>query len=77
VLLRATALGAALRLGERLRKRVEELRVEVDGHPPLQVTVSIGAAALGPERKTADDLVGAADRALYAAKQAGRNRTAG
>ena len=78
VILRATALDQALLLGERLRRKVEELRIEHDGGgEPLQVTVSIGAAALTPGVGTADELVGAADRALYAAKQAGRNRVGG
>ncbi len=74
VLLRATGLEHALLLAERLRKRVDELRVEVDGGGALHVTVSIGAAALADGVHTAEELVGAADRALYAAKQAGRNR---
>ena len=68
---------ALLLLGERLRRKIEELRIEIDGGPPQQVTVSIGAAALNPGASTADALVGAADRALYAAKQAGRNRVSG
>ena len=78
VILRATALDQALLLGERLRRKVEELRIEHDGGgEPLRVTVSIGAAAVTPGVGTADELVGAADRALYAAKQAGRNRVGG
>ena len=77
VILRATGLDQALLLGERLRRKIEELRIEIDGGPPQQVTVSIGAAALNPGAGTADALVGAADRALYAAKQAGRNRVSG
>jgi diguanylate cyclase (GGDEF)-like protein len=40
----------------------------------LQVTVSIGVAAAVPARENLRDLVAAADEALYAAKQAGRNR---
>jgi PleD family two-component response regulator len=39
------------------------------------VTVSIGAASVLPDRQsTASLAVSAADRALYAAKQQGRNR---
>ena len=41
--------------------------------PTRPVTASIGAATLLPDMTTEDDLVSAADRALYAAKTAGRN----
>jgi diguanylate cyclase (GGDEF)-like protein len=42
--------------------------------PP--VTLSIGAASVGPGVTTPDELLHTADQVLYAAKQAGRNRTA-
>lgn len=38
------------------------------------VTISAGVAALTPEDKTLDELIERADRALYQAKEAGRNR---
>jgi diguanylate cyclase (GGDEF)-like protein len=42
-----------------------------------QVTVSIGVAAMRPERDSSHDLiVRIADRALYLAKEQGRNRHA-
>jgi diguanylate cyclase (GGDEF)-like protein len=41
---------------------------------PRTVTVSAGAAAFPEHGTTRDELVRAADQALYAAKQAGRNR---
>ncbi len=40
----------------------------------VAVTVSIGAAGVGPRRRSAAAVLGAADRALYRAKRAGRNR---
>jgi diguanylate cyclase (GGDEF)-like protein len=59
--------------------RVEELRAAVQHHPwhtltgDLPVTVSIGVAyGRHPDRPA--DVLGAADRNLYAAKRAGRNR---
>ncbi len=36
--------------------------------------MSIGVACLGESRRDLDDLIAAADAALYYAKQAGRNR---
>jgi diguanylate cyclase (GGDEF)-like protein len=41
--------------------------------PQGKLTVSVGMAAYRPEMKNADELVAAADRALYAAKAAGRD----
>lgn len=77
VLARATATDHGVVLAERLRKKIEELTVEVDGGATMSVTVSIGVAALSPpEISTATELVAAADRALYAAKAGGRNRVA-
>jgi diguanylate cyclase (GGDEF)-like protein len=40
----------------------------------LSVTASIGVASSGSERSSADEVVQAADKALYRAKAAGRNR---
>ena len=59
----------------------ERLRLAVAATPQgsdrtaVWVTISIGAATVGPDCKELSELVAAADRALYAAKQAGRNRT--
>jgi diguanylate cyclase (GGDEF)-like protein len=61
---------------ERLRRATEKLGVEFEGkHIPL--TVSIGVATY-PDACTTNaiDLLSAADRALYWAKDAGRNRIA-
>ncbi len=40
----------------------------------LCVTISIGAAAPSPEQRSTDQVMSAADQALYRAKQQGRNR---
>ena len=61
----------ALEVAEKIRK-VAEAPVVVGGHL-LRTTVSIGVALARPG-ETADDVVARADRAMYTAKQTGRNR---
>jgi two-component system cell cycle response regulator len=68
--------GARL-LAERWREQVESALFEVSNGDPLRVQVSIGVASYASSMKTPDDLVAAADAALYRAKQAGRNRVEG
>jgi diguanylate cyclase (GGDEF)-like protein len=64
----------ALAVAERIRAAVEDLAEPHDAAPRGRVTVSIGVAAGDPATGTApDDLLGAADACLYAAKAAGRN----
>ncbi len=65
------AAGAAI-LAERCRRVVEELRVEDQGRT-IRFTISIGVAERDPSMATREDLLHAADEALYAAKAAGRN----
>lgn len=55
---------------ERLRSAVEL------ANGPVPVTVSVGAAWAPAHGETRERLIGAADRALYEAKEAGRNRVA-
>ena len=63
--------GSALDVAERIRSRV---RVAF-GDIPEGVSVSIGVAAASGTGTSVHDLLGEADRALYAAKRAGRNRS--
>lgn len=58
-------------LGEKLRKNISDLTFDVD--PPLHVTASVGVARLEPAHDIAESIK-PADTAMYAAKQAGRNR---
>jgi diguanylate cyclase (GGDEF)-like protein len=75
VALPRTDAAGALRMAEDLRQAVEDLRIEVPGGDVLQITVSAGVATAPDSGTTPSELVAAADRALYAAKRAGKNRT--
>jgi diguanylate cyclase (GGDEF)-like protein len=62
-------------IAERLRQRVEEVRVPGPGGP-LAVTISLGVATFPRDADGQETLIRAADAALYEAKEAGRNRAA-
>jgi diguanylate cyclase (GGDEF)-like protein len=78
ILLPGTDAAEARQITERLREKISRIVTPVSGatsgDPPLQVTISIGVAALGSSRRDLDELLAAADHALYQAKEAGRNR---
>lgn len=57
---------------ERLRQMLALVMVP-SGVDELSLTVSLGLACRKPELSSLDHLLGEADRALYAAKQNGRN----
>lgn len=73
-----TPVGTAARLADRLRLAVENAVLAthiVEGNKKtLRITVSIGVAHLGENILDARALVHTADRAMYRAKQEGRNR---
>ena len=75
VILPATTSENARVIAEQARAAVEALRIP---HPQTfcgdRLTVSIGVATASGYSDTAAVLVAAADRALYHAKQLGRNR---
>lgn len=64
---------AALAYAERLRQGVANTPVDIDGKP-LSITVSIGIASLNASDVNVDSALIRADKALYSAKEAGRNR---
>jgi diguanylate cyclase (GGDEF)-like protein len=68
-----TALKGALLLAERIRSSVERKVLAATG-TPLHLTVSIGVAEKSATQANIDQLIKAADDALYRAKQHGRNR---
>ncbi len=75
ILLPQTTPEQALVMAERLRAGIADLPLDLSGRE-LRVTVSIGVAGLA-EGADGAALVNAADRAMYRAKQAGKNRVCG
>jgi len=66
------SLQHALRRAEDFRRRFSEIRVQ-ELQPDQTPTLSIGVAVFPEHGQTQDDLLRAADRALYAVKEAGKN----
>lgn len=75
VIMPETDLPAALTIGERLRQRIEGMRIHVQGpNEPLKVTISVGGACVKEAQEpNVDMLLKRADTALYKAKETGRN----
>jgi|GEM_PF-1826046 len=73
VLLPETSAALALDTAERLRKRIEELRIPAKDRE-IRLTVSIGVATADAATESVAALINQADRALYEAKRGGRNR---
>jgi len=73
IILPETGTAEAARTAERLRSMVALEAFQWESHC-MRVTISTGVATAGPNTTTCDDLVRDADRALYQAKHAGRNR---
>jgi two-component system, cell cycle response regulator len=77
VLLRRVDVATAMRMAHDLQALVAARIAKLLGDEHVApVTLSLGLAAVGgPEAaRTVDDLLGRADRALYAAKRAGKDR---
>jgi two-component system cell cycle response regulator len=73
VLLANTGAKTAAELCERMRSAVESHAFVYEGKR-LPITTSMGVAELTSGVESASTLLKAADKALYAAKQGGRNR---
>lgn len=74
IILPETDLDAAANIAERMRAAVEAQPFDVNAGVPVRITVSIGVASWPVQADSEQTLVAAADAAMYAAKQRGRNR---
>ncbi|MEK6531369.1 MAG: diguanylate cyclase [Deltaproteobacteria bacterium] len=75
VILPETALAGALILADRIRQKVaDEVILNEEKQPNGNVTVSVGVAEIKDDAKDVTALLQAADKALYKAKELGRNR---
>ncbi len=72
VLLPETALNEALIAAERIKDAIAEKRLRTE-KGEVKVTVSVGVAELTNKKATLRDMIEQSDKALYQAKNAGRN----
>lgn len=63
-------------LANRVHEAISAATVSIDGGPTVPLRASVGVATTGPGVATVEELVRAADTALYAAKRAGRHQIA-
>lgn len=73
VIITETPLSKAVVPLERLRKTVEENNFTYNGQK-IDITISIGASEVNEQTNTVHQLFELADKALYKAKESGRNR---
>jgi diguanylate cyclase (GGDEF)-like protein/PAS domain S-box-containing protein len=73
LLLPETTLSSAVSVAERIRNLVNNTVVN-SPYGPIQTTISLGVATLENSITTVQQLIATADKALYNAKEKGRNR---
>lgn len=64
--------ASAVMTAERLREELEQALIKADGHE-IRITASFGVASYPLDADDKDQMIGRADKALYYAKQNGRN----
>jgi len=67
-------INTAVIISSRALKAVEKAVIKVDSGHELLITVSAGVSAIKPEDTSYEDIVKRSDKALYEAKNTGRNR---
>ncbi|MEH6346405.1 MAG: diguanylate cyclase [Bermanella sp.] len=74
ILLPDASLKMALKVAEKLRKKVEDSHLGDEEDHPIPLTISIGVTTMGSDDDSLDKALIRADEALYMAKNGGRNR---
>ena len=74
ILLPETNLRGAREVAERLRKQVARTQITI-AQGKISITISLGVSIVSPECNSLTQLIEASDKALYAAKEGGRNQT--
>ncbi len=74
LILPGSSVDNAVRQAERIRTGVKEIAFVSEGKPIGPISISLGVAAHPADGETAEDLLAAADAALYRAKAEGRDR---
>jgi len=77
VLLPETTKGEAMQVAERMRLAVETKINDGSTPWPTRITVSIGVGTFPDDGKLGEQVLIAADQAMYVAKRQGRNRVIG
>jgi len=74
IILPATDAKGALLVAEKLREYIANMEVRMPPDLSINVTISIGVSTLDNKDTNIDTLLNQADKALYKAKQTGRNK---
>jgi diguanylate cyclase (GGDEF)-like protein len=75
LILPETSKAQAYLVAEKLRRKMESNTFQFEGGVNLNITISLGIAINLPETDSSKSFIDRADRAMYLAKQAGRNYT--
>ncbi len=76
-LFRGATLDQAMERVERIRQEIQSESHSIGDARPVHITVSAGVASWPEDGPTVGDLLATADRRLFMAKEAGRNRVVG
>lgn len=75
ILLPGTDIDEGIIIAERIRTKIEETAINI-GDQTIHITMSIGITLFCPQDKSGTTALNRADKALYQAKQGGRNQVA-